>query len=365
LEYQVSNAFSLQFRYNLNQRTMPKITLLNGLTEKHQIMSYLGDFQYPIEFLKEDKRSFRRKVDKFQLVSGQLYYKHKGKVLKYIQLPEESEIAENEIRNLHFPGHLGMTQLWLAIREQFYGITQEMVHNFVRNCEDCVRNEPLKRVDKMQFITAKAPMERLIIDLIDMRKFSAINDEYTWILAIIDSFSKFAFTEKIKAKSAIQVLNCLKKLFLREGYPDILHSDNGKEFKNGLLAEFARKNGFILVRGRARYPQSQGQAERFNQTLCRRLSKHLFSIQEKRWVDIIDEIVFQYNDSIHCSTNQKPFVLFRNRNGRTPLSLEAEIVYESEASSEDDYDAFENFVCQIPLRFDLENVENTRKKYLL
>jgi transposase InsO family protein len=78
----------------------------------------------------------------------------------------------------------------------------------------------------------------------------------------------------------------LEQLFFLEGFPSIVQSDNGKEFRNHILQDFLAQNCVISKFGRPRRPQSQGQIERANQTLVRRMSKCLNG-QSVRWIDIL------------------------------------------------------------------------------
>jgi hypothetical protein len=39
--------------------------------------------------------------------------------------------------------------------------------------------------------------------------------------------------------------------------------------------------------------------ERFNRTLRDKISKYLISYKTHRWIDKIDDIIFNYNNSIH------------------------------------------------------------------
>lgn len=63
------------------------------------------------------------------------------------------------------------------------------------------------------------------------------------------------------------MVHCFEILFESEGSPDLIQSDNGKEFKNSLMRYLLQKWGVTHLFGRPRHPQSQGQIERANQTL--------------------------------------------------------------------------------------------------
>lgn len=71
-----------------------------------------------------------------------------------------------------------------------------------------------------------------------------------------------------------------------EGFPSIVQSDNGKEFKNKILEDYLAENQVIHKFGHPRHPQSQGQVERSNQTLVRRTSKCLNG-KSVRWIEIL------------------------------------------------------------------------------
>ena len=128
---------------------------------------------------------------------------------------------------------------------------------------------------------------------------------------MIDCFTKFVFCEKLKTKDADVITEILQNLFFNEGIWKTLHSDNGKEFKNSKVAQLCEKLKIKQIFGRPRHPQSQGKVERFNQTLKLRLRKTLNN--NKKWIGVYKEVVYEYNNSTHRSTKQKPFNLFRKQ----------------------------------------------------
>ena len=61
-------------------------------------------------------------------------------------------------------------------------------------------------------------------------------DGYRYILVIADYFSKWTEAFPIKNKCADTVADVLvKKIILRFGMPLVIHSDQGREFENGLM----------------------------------------------------------------------------------------------------------------------------------
>ena len=68
----------------------------------------------------------------------------------------------------------------------------------------------------------------------------------------------------VKNKSADLVLWTIKHFFTFYGFPEILQSDNGKEFVNQKVENYLSKNNIKFIHGRPYYPQSQGSVEAFN-----------------------------------------------------------------------------------------------------
>src|SRR5437764_3375315 len=84
-------------------------------------------------------------------------------------------------------------------------------------------------------VISRTSMGHLQMDLVDMSKFEAENNGYRWILTIIDVFSKYLWEIPLFTKDQTSVSNALLQLFAIIGTPDVLQSDNGKEFNNGAI----------------------------------------------------------------------------------------------------------------------------------
>ena len=73
------------------------------------------------------------------------------------------------------------------------------------------------------------------VDLIDMLTVPDIG--FKWILNYQDHFTKWVVLKPLKQKCAEEVASNLVTIFYLLGAPNILQSDNGKEFDNRLLLE--------------------------------------------------------------------------------------------------------------------------------
>ena len=98
-------------------------------------------------------------------------------------------------------------------------------------------------------------------------------DGFRYILVIADYFSKWTEAFPIKNKCADTVAEVLvDKIILRFGMPLVIHSDQGREFENGLMKSLCTLLGCVKTRTAPYHPESDGMVERFNRTCLMMLS---------------------------------------------------------------------------------------------
>ena len=73
----------------------------------------------------------------------------------------------------------------------------------------------------------------------------------------------------MKNKCADPVADLLvDNIILRFGMPLVIHSDQGREFENGLMQSLCTLLGCTKPRTAPYHPESDGMIERFNRTCC-------------------------------------------------------------------------------------------------
>ena len=215
-------------------------------------------------------------------------------------VPSDDAVSVREvIARTHGIDHGGITVVAAEIAKKYTGIRKRSIVEYVRACDVCQRCQPLKKLEPITSIVAQSPWERIQVDCIDMRKFAAVNNGYKWILNVIDTYSKCMFAFPMQSKGAVEVSAILQALFYREGGPKLMQTDNGREFVNEQIAALCERFAVRAIRGRPRHPQNQGQVERANQTLVRKLARALFNREEKVWTEVLCSVVYAYNTRKH------------------------------------------------------------------
>ena len=91
--------------------------------------------------------------------------------------------------------------------------------------------------------------------------------------------------------------------------------DQGVQFFREFTCELYRLLGVHMAASTAYHPQTDGQTERVNQELEQYL--HLFvNKRQNDWDDLLPMAEFQYNNHVHASMCESPFMLDTGRHPR-------------------------------------------------
>ena len=161
-------------------------------------------------------------------------------------------------------------------------------------------------------VRAKYPFRHMIvyssndqwqIDLIDFSKYSRWNKGFKYLLCAVDVYSRKAFVMPIKSKT---FSTDAMKSILYIAKPILIQSDNGSEFLNksfqALLKSFKVQHTTAQVGDHNR----QGMIERFNRTIEAMIAKYQESRKTNRYIDVLDDIVFNYNNTYHRTIKDTP-----------------------------------------------------------
>ena len=155
-------------------------------------------------------------------------------------------------------------------------------------------------------------------DLIDKSSLSKCNNNYKFILTVIDIFTKYAWALPLKNKSGLSITNGFK-LVLGENpqggsqprKPEKLWVDRGSEFYNktfkSLLKEYGTGKAASQIELYSTYSDLKAVfIERFNRTLLHIINKPMFINGDGNWVNILNDAVLTYNNNIHSTINMTP-----------------------------------------------------------
>src|SRR3981189_134842 len=168
--------------------------------------------------------------------------------------------------------------------------------------------------DPLASYTPNKPWDTISIDFIVELPCS---NGYDTIMNVVDGVTKrahfIAMHPTITAVGAARLF--LRKVWKHHGTPHVVISDRSPQFVADFTCKLYRLIGIKLATSTAYHPQTDGQTERVNQELEQFL--RLFVNQRQNdWEELLALGEFQYNNHVHSSTQQTPFMVNTGRHPR-------------------------------------------------
>lgn len=136
-------------------------------------------------------------------------------------------------------------------------------------------------------------------DLVDYQAISRDNAGFRYVLTIIDCFSRFALAIPIKRKTGENVAQAFRKAFESMPPPEKLQTDDGTEFYNKNVKEVLNENNVHHFSTDQELKASI--VERFNRTLREKIQKYMVAKNTLRYIDILPDFLYGYNNKPHGS----------------------------------------------------------------
>jgi len=214
------------------------------------------------------------------------------------------EAVQEEYKNLKKPGAFSSKSDFLKSGNQGK-LDKLSVENALLKLRGYSLHVPVRKRFKRQRVYSPGIDNQWAIDLLDMRRWNRSNFGTNYILCVVDVFSKMAWMEAIKNKTAGSVIAALDNVIQRTKRKcKYLQSDEGLEFINKKMKRFTKEldiNHFAVYS-----PMKCCIAERFFRTITQKISRYMTEYNTKRFIDKLYYFEFQYNHSFHRSINMPP-----------------------------------------------------------
>ena len=123
-----------------------------------------------------------------------------------------------------------------------------------------------------------------------MVKYKSDNNNYAYFVVFIDIFTRYLYTAPLKTLRGEEMVLIFQKL---------IRELDEKPF-NKLLTENKIKHLYTYYETKANY------AERVIKTIKNKIMKYLSEKETLRWIDILSDLTYGYNNSIHRSIKMSP-----------------------------------------------------------
>jgi hypothetical protein len=218
-------------------------------------------------------------------------------------------MTERYLRELYFnpkhPGaYGGVEKLYQAVRKDGkYAIGRHRIRTWLQNQDFYSLQRGVRHNFKRNRVMVSGLFYQFDIDLMDVQNHSESNDGIKFLLICIDVFSRFLWVEALQDKTAKSVVQALTIVFTDDKAPEKVRTDKGSEFVNrwvkDMFIKFKIKHFVTQNRVKANY------AERVIRTLRVMLHRYMSQKHTHRYIDVLDDIVYNYNHRAHRSLPDK------------------------------------------------------------
>ena len=216
------------------------------------------------------------------------------------------------IINIAHEGHQGIVRTKQLIREKvWFPNIDKYVEQKVKQCIPC------------QSVTACTHREPLIMSELPNKPWEEVSVDFCdlpsggHLLVVIDDYSRFPVVEIITSTSSEAVIPHLDRIFSLFGVPEKVRTDNGPPFNSETFRLFAQYLGFAHRKITPRWPQANGEAERFMRVLKKTLRTS--TTEHRSWKQDLYSFLRNYRATPHATTGVPPASVIFNRPLRTRL----------------------------------------------
>ena len=195
-----------------------------------------------------------------------------------------------------------------------------------------------KPMRKKQFkrISAAYPFQAVQADLAFLPKLrSPLNNNVWGFMVVIDVFTKYLWVKTFTNRKALHIPleNILQQMRRDFGKtPETMTADN--EFATTRLQDLAARYDFKWYFADPHEKYRTGVGERVIGTIKDLIKRYITQNNTTKYIDVLSDLVYNYNDTIHRATNTRPSVAIKTgqtfpqpRNKVSPLKIGDRVRY--------------------------------------
>lgn len=207
------------------------------------------------------------------------------------------EIRQNYVSGTHPISWGGLSQ----VKKYYPSQSLQSIKEALAGVDTYTLQRNVKRPRNFNPIFVREPRELMQCDLISFARtdqlYAKANDNFIYLLVLIDSFTRFVWIKPLQNKQAPTILKAFSTLQneMRNGFGRQLLCDQGGEFQNALVKKWLKEQKIELIIPNGKAPT----VERFNQTFQNMLFRYMDYHSTRRYIDVIDKFLKLYNYSKH------------------------------------------------------------------
>ena len=230
---------------------------------------------------------------------------------------QKQQLQSKIVKSVHEETHQGLASTVERIRDKyFFPGAYAICKRIVSTCEICQKmgDKPKKQKHLLIDTSSGYPWQKVSMDICG--PFPRTKRGNRFMITIKDCFSRYLEAYAIPdatSKTTIRIFS--EKIIARYGTPEILLTDNGRNFNSKEMIAFCSALGIKKTNTTPYIPQANGIVERAHKDLKDNVRK-MMMINETEWDEELAHTLMTLNTAINRTTGVSPFfALF----GRSPV----------------------------------------------
>lgn len=204
-------------------------------------------------------------------------------------------------------GHPGQTVMKRRLRDRCWW--PKMDQDTAKTCDSCEGCRLVQVADPPEPMQRRSLPDKPWVDIaIDFLGPLPTGEH---ILVVIDYFSRYLCLEIMSSITAKETIKRLARIFSTWGVPRTITLDNAKQFVSTDFEDFCSTKGIHLNHTAPYWPQANGEVERQNRSLLKRLK--IANALYGDWKAEMTQYLEMYNNTSHSTTGKAPSELLQNR----------------------------------------------------
>ena len=184
-------------------------------------------------------------------------------------------------------------------------LTRKKLKIWLSKQDTYTSHHPVRRRFRRPKVIAFSKNYQWDSDTANMVKYKSENDGYSYFSVFIDIFSRYLYTAPMKFLTGEEMVKVTRTVFDKTtNKPQIMRTDQGSEYKSKKFRKFLKDEGvkhiFTFYETKANY------AERVIKSIKLKIRKYLTSRETYRWIDVLDDLTYSYNNSYHRMIKMTP-----------------------------------------------------------
>ena len=217
-------------------------------------------------------------------------------------------------------GFVSIDKLFQKVIENDINLTFKEVQQFYNSQPINQVMRPPRKTKIFNTIYAHYPGEIYQMDIIIYDRY--VYHKYKYILVVVDIYSRYAQAIAMTNRRMETIIDAFKTISKIMKCPRIIECDN--EFNKHEFNNLMRENNIEMIYSDPSQINKNAIVERLNGTIARMLQKVRISLNRYDWYNYLEDIIYNYNHTIHGTTKNKPIDIWKEKKKNEQVIVKVE-----------------------------------------